>query len=372
MVGKSSGKRLAPRVERLRAAVVVVGVAGFGVLAVSPGDAYRFTPRSPDVLITLSADAPRWDDAAFPLPFRVLDNEHVAGGLAASAWSGIARSAFRQWEAVSTATVRFSLTGHTAASHIQGDGFNDIGFSDALLDSSITGIAYLHYEWGEAGTGDPDRIVECDVDLNPGMWDPRLPQALARVIVEQVATHEIGHCFGLMHTEPYPLNTRNLPDRPEWLPPNPDFLPPPVMAYTLERFTALAEDDKVGASLLHPAPGFAAGRGSVGGRLVREGVPMRFAFVQAVLAGPSPRFGPGAFADENGFFLIEGLRPGPTMLWVHPMVTEGILGSAFLMARAEEAGVLEFPDAWRWIEVEAGQRRLIQDIELGSVARVPR
>ena len=82
----------------------------------------------------------------------------------------------------------------------------------------------------------------------------------------------------------------------------------------------LMPDDRIGVSLLYPAPGFLEERGSIGGRLVTsDGEPAAFLYVQSVdYASGTPVFGPGAFADERGQFLLDGLPAGPVHLWVRP------------------------------------------------------
>ena len=38
----------------------------------------------------------------------------------------------------------------------------------------------------------------------------------------------------------------------------------------------------------------------------------------AEAGGPGSPFGPHTFTDAHGQFVLEGLRPGRTMLWIHP------------------------------------------------------
>ena len=42
---------------------------------------------------------------------------------------------------------------------------NDIAFADVFRDSLIQGWANIRIDWGRFG--EPDRVVECDIELNP-------------------------------------------------------------------------------------------------------------------------------------------------------------------------------------------------------------
>ena len=141
------------------------------------------------------------------------------------------------------------------------------------------------------------------------------------------------------------------------------FFPPPMMAYSWHIQALLGEDDRIGASLLYPTSRFARSVGSVGGRVVLDGEPAPFVYVQSLRATTLSEAGPGAFTDENGEFLLEGLEAGPVLLWIHPMLVsvQNPPGNLRDLGTASE-GRSAPRDQWRWVTVTAGQTRIIPDI----------
>ena len=120
--------------------------------------------------------------------------------------------------------------------------------------------------------------------------------------------------------------------------------------------TELSEDDVVGVSLLYPTAGFTGSRGAVTGHLAKDAAHVPFAYVQAVYPGSRPRLGPGAFADVNGYFHLEGLHPGSVLLWVHPiLVHQGAVAHDPLLDLARDQDALDLLDQWQWARIERGK-----------------
>ena len=78
------------------------------------------------------------------------------------------------------------------------DGINTIGFTsdEAFRDSWATASAW----WG----WDDDGINFCDVKVSPYFVKNWAPQDFVRLL-EVAVVHEIGHCLGLLHSEPHPM-----------------------------------------------------------------------------------------------------------------------------------------------------------------------
>ena len=123
----------------------------------------------------------------------------------------------------------------------------------------------------------------------------------------------------------------------------------------------LTPDDIHAVTLAYPAPGFLAARGALGGRVVfPSGDPVPQAYVQTVdYSDGSAAFGPGAFTDRRGQFMLEGMRPGPIHVWVRPLIAPRAHGS---LALALEAGSLDLVDRQRWFRVHAGEITLVPDL----------
>lgn len=317
-------------------------VAGSGALAApaSAAAAYRFA--HPRFVVAGEEGARRWADDAWPVRYRVLENANLEKNgtfESAAAWREFLAAAMGQWNAVETAEITLELEEAAAEQEagIDADGINTIGFSSVFEEEEVpaAGFASWDFSGGE--------LRSCDVALNPevfqrGALQDRLDRMTALVL------HEIGHCLGLLHTVVMPMPFYSQLTEVDLT----GFYPDPTMSYGRDG-PFLLPDDEIAVSLLYPAPGFRASTGSLSGTIRFEGgAPARHAYVQAVeISAEEARAGPGAFADGEGAFLLEGVRPGPVMLWIHPML---VLGAHYFPGE----WALSFQDQWLWAEVTAG------------------
>lgn len=319
----------------------VLGGALAGSLLAASAGSYSF--RDSDYRVVGPESAPKWGPEDRTLRFRLLENESgrdfpVGGGT----WQEAAASAIEAWNAVDTSGIRLLLEDIVVERDwgSGGDGVNTIGIS------SYPPLAASFWPYAINSANIEDGVITgCDIELNA-----EAPAVLSEgrrfsfSWLEAQILHQLGHCLGLAHSEPFPESVRNLPEI-EGEGDGPVFQPDPVMSEGYIR--TLTADDIAGVSALYPAPGFAASRGAVRGELAFEyGGPAAHAYVQTLVVEDGEAApGPGAFTDAEGRFLVEGLLPGPVMLVIHPILLR------FSHEFRSRNYVL---DQWRFVEVSAG------------------
>ena len=354
-VGSSSpAVWLADGMRRVRSAVLGVVLLG---AVVAEGYNFLFWDGQ-SFRVVASGEAFRWEESEFPLRFRMLENDYLPPDvdITQESWTGIVRRSLQRWTDVSTSDAVLILEEPVVEADRAdaGDGINTIGFTsdERFRDSWITATANWSIDAG--------KITQCDVRVSPYFVKNWAPQDPARLL-EIVITHEIGHCLGLLHSEPHPMALwTDLPVAKDA-----GFLPDPVMSYSNSYGLDLPPDDTAAVSLLYPAGDFGASRGSIRGTVTFNGNPAPFAYVQSVRPGgraAAGRPGPGVFTNAAGEFIVEGLTPGPWMLWVHPMLVTRRNAHGSRLDRAAEADALGFLDQWSWVEVQEGE--ILEDVAI--------
>ena len=366
------------------AALLSGAALGPAEVSAAPRPGYAFLLPQGDPPVNAAAAAPRWSEADFPLRFQLLENSAFfkqgdsprhytvsdgTGLLTEAGWRRIVQRAVAAWSEIPTAHIGVSLEESVHVPDREADfndGKNTIGF-DSSEEIGVNAFAAVRIERGV--------IRECDIRVNiytvEGLdHDPVKHERF----LQRLVTHETGHCLGLAHSEHYPVWLAAPPDgsHPEATYPHGvrAFRLNPIMSYGwVWGPPELTRDDAVAASLLYPGAGFRESHGAVGGRVLFEsGDPVPYVYVQAVeSAAPDGEFGPGAFTDEDGQFLVEGLRPGTVLLWVRPMLDPG-------SHSGQDVDLVtlgrDVRDRWRWGEAAAGGIALVPDITVAR-GRIP-
>ena len=284
-------RRLARHAAALLCCAIVIGVSG-------TGRAYQqYGVSAGRTTIKL-----KWNR----MPVQYYVRNAGATNVSANQIQAAIEASFATWHGVATAEVSAQFVGFTGAVPGDDDGLSVLGFLSRPDEPDVLGET----NWLiDDVTGE---IVESDIFFNTAgiPWSVAATGETGRFDLQSIATHEIGHLFGLGHSalgETTQLTGGRRVDAKASV-----MFP---IAYstgsTVDR--KLQPDDIAGMSDLYPAGGFRADTGSVSGRVTKNGQGVFGAHVVAF----SPTSGAlvGNFTqNSNGAFTISGLAPGPVVV----------------------------------------------------------
>ena len=249
-----------------------------------------------------------------------------------------------EWSAIPTADISWRVEGPVEGLEGGRDGRNIFWIDPGYVHGGGS-VTHWYEErngvWGKVevdhklGLPDALRVARSAYD-HPGVY-----------IASELGQHPIGHTLGLGHAGTFPVS-RYCPgwnfhwngefdqelddcqsdtgDLGYWRSVSGAYELDPIMSYGLTGNASwngqggtLRLDDRIGASVRRPKPGFFETTGAIAGSILADGEPVPHIHVWALRQTEEGLVdGVGSFADRNGEFHIQGLPPGDWILLAHP------------------------------------------------------
>jgi hypothetical protein len=249
----------------------------------------------------------RW--GVFPVRYFVSNSD--VPGVTAEDLRVAVDAAFAAWNGLDTAVTSAEFVGFTGAEPGVADGLTVIGFQSRPELDRVLGQTSFQVD------SITDQLVEADIFLNATFpWSVAPAGESGRFDTQSIATHEIGHLFGLGHsalgeTELIAGGGRRVIAKRAVMFP---IAYPPGNVDDRQ----LKVDDAAGLSTAYPTPAFDREAGAIQGRVRKNGVGIFGAHVVAIHPGTGVAI--GAFSlDGQGSFVVRGLDPGFYLVRVEPL-----------------------------------------------------
>lgn len=241
----------------------------------------------------------------FPMTFQI--NSLGVPTISGDSELNAIRNAFAAWENIPTSKIDFTDGGLTSARYASAtDGINLVTFQDDQFPFA-PGVLAVAAKTIDVTEGDANgHIVDADVVFNPAWIDhPKYPigtdPAKSYFDIQSIATHEIGHVVGLVHSGV--VNS--------------------TMFFVLQKGTdarTLRTDDIAWASYRYQEANYGTSFGSISGTVTdgyNPGAPVAGALLIAsnVTTGDSIH----AYSDAAGHYLIPGLPAGDYKVSLQPL-----------------------------------------------------
>jgi len=268
---------------------------------VAPAAAYlKLGTRQNGQLITLKFNR---------MPIRYfVTNRDVSAVTAPQLRDAVGR-AFASWSGVPDVTISSEFVGFTGANPQSGDSANVLGFVNRPdLDRVLGSTSFIV----DTVTGE---TLEADIFFNSTFaWSAAPAGEAQRQDIESIALHEVGHLLGLGHsmigeTELFGGGRRVIAAEAV-------MFPIAFTAGTLNRVPRA--DDIAGISDIYGTEAFRREKGSITGRVTKNGTGIVGAHVTAFNPA-NGKMVAGFTLSQDGTFTIAGLDPGPHVLRVEPL-----------------------------------------------------
>lgn len=293
---QSGRRRLARRVAAFMCCAAVIGVSG-------TGRAYQ----QYGVSVGRTVVKLKWNH----MPVQYYVRNAGTGTVSAAQFQAAIDAAFATWHNIETAALSAQDGGFVNSLPGNDDGLSVLGFLSRPDEPDVLGET----NWLiDDVTGE---IVESDILFNTSgiAWSVSAGGETGRFDLQSIATHEIGHLFGLGHSA---LGETTQVTGGRRVDAKGSVMFPIAFSSgnTIDR--ELQPDDIAGISDLYPADGFRANTGSVSGTVTKNGQGVFGAHVVAF--NPTSGALVGNFTqDASGAFTISGLAPGPVIVRVEPV-----------------------------------------------------
>jgi uncharacterized protein (TIGR03437 family) len=217
-------------------------------------------------------------------------------------------ASFQAWEDVPTSAIAFTRGPNTTSTTTGNDNVlqffwleNSTTTGDGLNIAGALAISRLTTLTSGPRNGE---IIDASLVFNGNQFQWSVDGRGGAVDVAEVATHEIGHIIGISHS---PIGGATMFPR---------------TGIGRIRGRSLESDDRIAASVVYPASGFASSTGTVRGRVVdNSGNAIFGAHVAAVDVNGVVIA--GAISQPDGGYSIQGLPPGNYTIYAEPLDLNG-------------------------------------------------
>lgn len=244
------------------------------------------------------------------LPIRYFVTNRGVPGVTPTQFQQTVTQAFSTWDSVEGVSLSSQFAGFTSASPLDDDSVSVLGFANRPDLERVLGSTSFTFD---VVSGE---IVESDIFFNSSFaWSVAAAGETDRFDLESIVLHEVGHLHGLGHsalgeTELRAGGRRVLGAEAVMFP----------IAFsagtTLDR--TLRADDIAGILDLYGSATSSRTRGSISGRVTKNGVGVAGAHVVAFNPSNGKLVG-GFTLGDDGSFVIAGLDPGAHVLRAEPL-----------------------------------------------------